>query len=227
MFFVEKLTTRVVNILSIVVLFVLLTSCGSSATTSPITSSQAPAAPAVVENYDPPEEDWDPALLYPDEEYREIDRFAGRDDDASLRREAEDRLFDEMYADEIAASATEDAAQREAEELLSESSDQDSLDYLLWDEASDHPGEYKTVCGAVFGTLYAVNEQGQPTFLNIGNDYPNPRRFTVVIWGRDRNNFPSPPETLYNRANICVSGIISLYEGVPEIEVSTPLQITQ
>src|SRR5680860_278891 len=68
---------------------------------------------------------------------------------------------------------------------------------LPWSEAMNHVGEHMTVEGPVMGTHYASSSNGQPTFLNIGRDYPDPDRFAVVIWGQDRGNFSTPPENAY------------------------------
>jgi hypothetical protein len=96
-----------------------------------------------------------------------------------------------------------------------------------WNEASSHVGEYAKVKGPVASTDYAVTSNGSPTFLNVGNPYPNPDRFVVLIWGENRDNFPVAPEAAYEGKLICVSGTISDYQGVPEIEVSTPDQIQE
>jgi len=53
---------------------------------------------------------------------------------------------------------------------------------VSWDRAKDHIGERITVYGAVVDTRYASSSRGRPTFLNIGKPYPDPGRFTVVIW---------------------------------------------
>jgi hypothetical protein len=74
-------------------------------------------------------------------------------------------------------------------------------------------------------TKYAPSSRGQPTFLDIGKPYPNPDRFTVVIWSEGRGNFPEPPEDAYEGKNICVSGLIEMYQGSPEIAVDSPSDI--
>jgi hypothetical protein len=40
-------------------------------------------------------------------------------------------------------------------------------------EAKDHVGETVTVCGAVVATRYARTVEGEPTFLNFDEFFPN------------------------------------------------------
>jgi len=82
-----------------------------------------------------------------------------------------------------------------------------------------------TVEGPVAGTDYAESSNGSPTFLNVGVDYPDSSRFVVLIWGEDRSAFPDPPEDYYSGKTIDVTGTITDYNGVPQIEVSSPDQI--
>jgi hypothetical protein len=92
------------------------------------------------------------------------------------------------------------------------------------EEAGDHIGERATVYGVVESTAYAFSSKGQPTFLNLGKPYPN-QVFTVVIWGDNRNNFSYLPEIYYKYKTIYVTGLIEPYDGIPEIEVTSPDQI--
>jgi DNA/RNA endonuclease YhcR with UshA esterase domain len=94
-----------------------------------------------------------------------------------------------------------------------------------WSEASSHMGETVTVEGPVVGTMYADTSNGEPTFLNVGADYPDSSRFTVVIWGEDRSNFDGPPEDAYSGQTIRVTGTISDYQGVSQMEISSPSDI--
>jgi len=96
---------------------------------------------------------------------------------------------------------------------------------ISWSEAIDHVGERLTVCGSVVDTKYAGTSNGKPTFLNLGKKYPDPDRFTVLIWGDDRDNFESAPESYYSDKYIYVTGLIEEYSGIAEIQVSTPSQI--
>lgn len=92
-------------------------------------------------------------------------------------------------------------------------------------EAGAHVGKHRTVCGQVASATFAVQTRRQPTFLNLDRPYPN-QIFTVVIWGQDRPKFRTAPEKLYSGKQVCVSGVISTYKGVPQIIVNEPTQIS-
>jgi len=100
---------------------------------------------------------------------------------------------------------------------------------ITWDEAKNHIGERVTennpVYGPVVGTSYRPDIGGQPTWLNIGEDYPSQNRFVVIIWGDNRGDFPQAPEDYYLGKTIYVTGLIEYYGGVAEIQVASPDQI--
>ncbi len=91
-------------------------------------------------------------------------------------------------------------------------------------EALQHVGSRKTVCGRVESATYASGSRGQPTFINLDKPYPD-QIFTVVIWGRNRSNFPDAPEQMYGNRRICATGLIESYRGVPQIEASASSDI--
>lgn len=94
------------------------------------------------------------------------------------------------------------------------------------EKAKDHIGERTTVYGIVASTNYATGSKGKPTFLNLGKPYPN-QIFTVLIWDNNRKNFSNSPEIYYKGKTIYVTGLIVPYQGVPEIEVTSPSQIRE
>ena len=96
---------------------------------------------------------------------------------------------------------------------------------IAWHEAKNYVGERTTVCGPVVDATWASGSNGKPTFLNLGKPYPDPDRFTVVIWIQNRGNFPQAPEDYYLGKTICVTGLIIEYNGIPEIEVKYPSEI--
>jgi hypothetical protein len=94
-------------------------------------------------------------------------------------------------------------------------------------EARNHVGEYSKVCGQVASTHFANRSRGAPTFINLEEPYPK-QVFTALIWAEDRSKFGSP-EVRYENQQICVSGVIQVYRGVPEIILrnSNQLQIAK
>lgn len=97
--------------------------------------------------------------------------------------------------------------------------------HLRWNEAGGYDGQEVTVCGPVVRSYFASSTGGQPTFLDLGEAYPSPNRFTIVIWGDDRGNFPDAPEHYYYQKTVCVTGKVEIYQGIPEIKASSPADI--
>src|SRR5262249_29249930 len=85
-------------------------------------------------------------------------------------------------------------------------------------DAKNHIGEHATICGSVSSEYFAANAKGKSTFINLDEPYPR-QIFTILIWGSDRPSFGKIP------TNVCVTGTISSYRGVPEIIARTPSQI--
>lgn len=97
---------------------------------------------------------------------------------------------------------------------------------IEWKDASSHVGETVTLYGPVVGAEYASTSNGKPTFLDIGADYPSKNRLSITIWGKNRSAFSTAPEKLYEGKTIAVKGKVYLYDGVCNIEVTSPDQIT-
>lgn len=93
------------------------------------------------------------------------------------------------------------------------------------DNAKNHIGERKTVCGQIVDSNYAVRSNGSPTFLNFSRPYPN-HPFTIVIWGNKRANFPSNPEQYYLNKKVCANGLIESYKGKPQIVANNQSQLS-
>lgn len=96
---------------------------------------------------------------------------------------------------------------------------------VSWTEASSLEGETAFIKGPVKSALYESSSTGEPTFLNIGADYPSGSRFTVVIWGKNRDAFPTEPDIEYDGETVCVRGRVEDYRGITQMQVSSPSQI--
>jgi hypothetical protein len=92
-------------------------------------------------------------------------------------------------------------------------------------QAAQHVGERVTICGPVAGTAHFDRLKGRPTFLNFDRRHPD-QSFTVVIWGENAGKFERPPHQMFAGVELCVTGLVELYQGKPQIVVRDPAQIT-
>lgn len=93
-------------------------------------------------------------------------------------------------------------------------------DDVSWRDAADHAGDVVRVCGP----LKSTGSDGDDRFLNLGAPYPQEPRFTIVVWDNPGSVEDVDPETASYRA--CVTGEVSMYEGVPQIELDDGSDIT-
>lgn len=93
------------------------------------------------------------------------------------------------------------------------------------EEIKDHIGDSVKIMAKIYGGKFLENVKGTPTFLNVGDNYPN-APLTLVIWGDARSQFKVAPEEMYNKGYIqWIVGKIKLYKGKPEIVITSPNQI--
>lgn len=95
--------------------------------------------------------------------------------------------------------------------------------HLTAEQAARHIGQKATVCGTVASADYATRSGGKPTFINLDKAYPD-AVFTVVIWGRYRQRFATPPQHWHG--HLCVTGKITTYHGRPEMDVTSARQVS-
>ena len=91
--------------------------------------------------------------------------------------------------------------------------------YITWDQAADYVGRVAQVCGPVMDTSWNELAEDSPTYLNMGKPYPEKGRFSVLIRSENRIHFPGRPEKFYLGKTICVTGVIQMNNGVPQIEI--------
>lgn len=93
-----------------------------------------------------------------------------------------------------------------------------SLAAIAPSQAGAYVGERKLVCG----TLASSSEIPSGRFLNFDRPYPN-QAMTVVLWRRDYDAVGKLDVS--NGDNLCVEGVIQLYDGKPRIQLSEQGQI--
>lgn len=95
----------------------------------------------------------------------------------------------------------------------------DAATDLNWEGAAFYVGTTQMICGPVAGVSVT---RGKDTFVNIGRDYPDPDRFTFVIFDQEASD--------YDRAkldgNVCATGLVKLYEGSAQMPLVSLSDIT-
>ena len=89
---------------------------------------------------------------------------------------------------------------------------------IPWQEAGAHAGRRVTVEGVVVDTY----RSDKVIFLNFSS---NRNDFKAVIFASAWNRWPERPDELYFGQTLRVTGLVKLYEGVPEIIVDDPEQV--
>ena len=79
-----------------------------------------------------------------------------------------------------------------------------------------------SVCDKVFDGKYI--DSNQITCISLGGASPG-QKIRIIIKGKDRDNFPSPPEKLYTGKTVCVKGPVEVQDSQPSIIVKDPGQI--
>jgi hypothetical protein len=83
---------------------------------------------------------------------------------------------------------------------------------ISWNFAIHHVGEKRRVCGPLAGT----GSSGTIYFLDLGRDYPNPKRFQILVLG------VGGLQPIHLESKVCVRGTITKYNGVAQIRVHSP-----
>ena len=83
-------------------------------------------------------------------------------------------------------------------------------------------GEVAYVYGRVYATWY--NRETDDYLLFFGGDFPN-HQFTVVLPGDVARKYSWRPERFFLGEHIMVNGLITTFDGIPEIVVKNKRQL--
>ena len=135
-----------------------------------------------------------------------------------------------QYESKAAGNNSQQGQQNLAQDEKDETGEKDNFidgKEISWKEAKNHIGEILTVYGKVVSTYYYKEGSEETTHLYMGNPPPDAERLTLVIPGKDRINFPEPPQDYYYEKTIYVNGLIQESGGELQIEVNNPSQIRE
>lgn len=98
-----------------------------------------------------------------------------------------------------------------------------------WSQADQYVGQVVSVAGPLHETRRRPDVSGSPMWIDMGGVFPNPKRFTVVLWGKHWHQFDLHQLdadywfTIVNDevelATLCIRGTVREYKGVPQIEL--------
>lgn len=87
-----------------------------------------------------------------------------------------------------------------------------------WRDAGQHIGTVTEVCGP----LVSIVDDESGTFFNVGVDYPDPARFSVVVFDQYFDYSSLSESESYE---LCVTGELQNYQGVSQIVADDMSQI--
>jgi hypothetical protein len=104
-----------------------------------------------------------------------------------------------------------------------------------WTAAKNNVGHVVTVRGPLLDTRPRPDITGSPLWIDIGKQFPEKNRLTIVVWGQNWPKFDMSELDLdtwretntksFRGVSFCITGRVSEYKGAPQIELSTPDQI--
>jgi hypothetical protein len=89
-------------------------------------------------------------------------------------------------------------------------------------DAKYNMGEVAMIYGRVSGTWH--NQETDDYLLFFGGDYPY-QQFTLVVPGRVARRFSWRPERYFLGEHLTITGLITTYDGIPEIIVKNKRQL--
>lgn len=93
------------------------------------------------------------------------------------------------------------------------------------DQLADHIGDSVLLCSNVFLTRFFESQKSQAMILDFQYSLSGPEG-RVIIWKEDQIKFHLPSKSFFTKKDICVRGVVYLYDGMPYIQVTHPSQIT-
>ena len=97
---------------------------------------------------------------------------------------------------------------------------------VLYNAARDLVGQQATVRGPVVQVRESLAAAAVPpsVLIDLGESFSNPNRFTIIIRDEDAAKFEPRPERWIGR-NVCVTGLVELYELAASTTVTSPSNI--
>lgn len=90
------------------------------------------------------------------------------------------------------------------------------------DSAKYFEGSLKTVCGKVSKVFVSKTKT---TFIDFSNENSKETYFTAVVFAKDSSVFQEYTLTSLKDKNVCITGMVKMFKGKPEIILKSKDQI--
>lgn len=110
------------------------------------------------------------------------------------------------------------------DEYEDEDIEREEASYIPYDDAINHIGSDSPYGGYVV-SWSSPGVNGDPLFINIGADYPDKSRLTVVIWGENRDDTTEDIVDSLLGKEVVVFGSPYEYNGAAQIEIMDPSEL--
>ncbi len=99
-----------------------------------------------------------------------------------------------------------------------------TLRYIDVKDIARYVGDSVEFCSKIFNPAEQPTLSGPPSLFVVANT-SNPL-LTTVTWEQDRKSFAYQPELLYHNKEVCIRGVVQLYQGKPRIVIRRREQVT-
>ena len=83
------------------------------------------------------------------------------------------------------------------------------------------------ICQAPTEFIHLPGVRGEPYFLKYRSRDLSETYLTIVIWGRDIPNLQINPINYFSTENMCMTGVVSEYNGQRQIVIRDPKQLVK
>ena len=130
-----------------------------------------------------------------------------------------------------------DAPSEEEEYVEEEPEEEPVYKYpvISWEEAGEYVGSKVYVEVGEYWAAYRPDVSGEPLYINLGADYPDPDRLQVVIWGKHLHRFDEFAQEMgfgdflamldAGIGGMYIKGRVKSYDGVAQITLKKPENI--
>ena len=91
-------------------------------------------------------------------------------------------------------------------------------------QMEQHIGRNVTMCGTVYITRFFESFQNKATILDFQSTLSGPKG-RAIIWKDDLRKLGNLPKAFYTNKQVCISGLVYLYDQTPYIQISDKKQI--